>query len=190
MKPEFIGSWTDAGELPVLNNPEYAFLGRSNVGKSTLINLATGFSHLARASNTPGRTQTINLFEFGGRTLADLPGYGYSVASKSDVRAWQEMVAEYIGGRPNLVAVMLLIDSRRGFMQSDIEVMDAFDRTGTNYQIILTKTDKLNSSELKEVLGSVKAEIQKRPAARADVIITSAAKKIGAEEVRKALGIE
>lgn len=187
--PKFIGSWTNAAGCPATSLAEYAMVGRSNAGKSSLINMMTGFGKLARTSNTPGRTRAINMFEWGNVMLVDLPGYGFAQASKSDARAWDETLNDYLARRQNLRGVLLLIDSRRGIMPSDMAAMDAFDKMGAPYKIVMTKTDKVGKTELENVIKATSEFIKKRPAAQAGIIATSAAKKTGREELIAHIGL-
>ncbi|MCL2629114.1 MAG: ribosome biogenesis GTP-binding protein YihA/YsxC [Alphaproteobacteria bacterium] len=188
MIPKFLGSFTCPSQLPKTTLPEFALVGRSNVGKSSLINLVTGFSKTAKVSNTPGRTRAINMFEFGNVMLTDLPGYGFAQASKTEVRDWDRILNSYLSLRP-IQKALLLIDSRRGFMPIDLDAMTAFDRSGTAYQIIVTKTDKIGKAELAATIDAIREEIIKRPAAIPEVIATSSSKKIGRGEVLAAMGI-
>src|SRR5215471_1150167 len=141
---EFMRGAARLEDIPSTKLPEVAFVGRSNVGKSSLVNALTGRKTLARVSNTPGRTREINFFRLGGRLmLADLPGYGYARVSKADSAKWTELIFAYLSGRPNLRRVVLLIDSRRGPLPQDVEVMDLLDQAAVSYQLVLTKVDKL-----------------------------------------------
>lgn len=134
--------------LPPADVPEIAFAGRSNVGKSSLLNALTGRKSLARTSNTPGRTRELNFFSLTtGLRLVDLPGYGYARVSRTEVDAWTELLKAYLAGRPNLKRVLLMIDSRHGLKPSDLEMMDLFDEAAVVYQIVLTKVDKLSSGK-------------------------------------------
>lgn len=171
--------------LPPADLPEVAFAGRSNVGKSTLINAVAGRLHLARASNSPGRTREVNFFVADGRLrLVDLPGYGFARASRGDVKKFQNLGRDYLRGRPNLKRAYLLIDSRHGLKDVDKEALDAFDLAAVSYQIVLTKADKLKASEVEAVTAHTLAAIAKRPAAFPRVLATSAEKGVGIPELR------
>src|SRR3954468_19085789 len=155
---EFLRGAASLDGIPPAELPEVAFVGRSNVGKSSLVNALTGRKTLARVSNTPGRTREINFFRLGGRLmLADLPGYGYAKVSKTESAKWTELIFAYLAGRPSLRRVVLLIDSRRAPLPQDIEVMDLLDRAAVSYQLVLTKIDKLKPVELKQVEVQTKA---------------------------------
>jgi GTP-binding protein len=171
--------------LPPADLPEVAFAGRSNVGKSTLINAVAGRLHLARASNSPGRTREVNFFVADEKLrLVDLPGYGFARASRGDVKKFQNLGRDYLRGRPNLKRAYLLIDSRHGLKDVDKEALDAFDIAAVSYQIVLTKADKLKPSEVEAVTARTLAAIAKRPAAFPRVIATSAEKGHGIPELR------
>ncbi len=171
--------------LPPADLPEVAFAGRSNVGKSTLINAVAGRLHLARASNSPGRTREVNFFVADEKLrLVDLPGYGFARASKGDVKKFQNLGRDYLRGRPNLKRAYLLIDSRHGLKDVDKEALDAFDTAAVSYQIVLTKADKLKASEVEAVTARTLAAIAKRPAAFPRVLATSAEKGAGIAELR------
>jgi GTP-binding protein len=171
--------------LPGPDLPEVAFAGRSNVGKSSLINALTNHKHLARASNEPGRTREVNFFVLDERLrLVDLPGYGWAKASKSTVKTFQNLGRDYLRGRPNLKRAYLLIDARHGLKTVDLEPMDAFDRAAVSYQIVLTKADKLKPAEVETVRLKTEAAIAKRPAAFPRVIATSSEKGHGLPELR------
>lgn len=174
------------GQLPNADRAEVAFAGRSNVGKSSLINALTNRKNLARASNTPGRTQQLNFFNLGDDKLyiVDLPGYGFAEAPKATVSAWSQLTMNYLKGRTTLRRIMLLIDSRRGITKVDTEVMDQLDTAAVIYQIVLTKTDKLKKTQLQDVETKIFEAIKKRPAAHPRVLVTSADKGIGLETMR------
>ena len=173
-------------QLPPLQGVEIAFAGRSNAGKSSLINALTGVRDLARASNTPGRTRELNFFDLGeGRmTLVDMPGYGFAKAPKADVKKWQALLRAYLRGRPGLARVYVLVDSRHGLMTADLEMLDMLDEAAVTYQIALTKADKVKPAELEAVHAAVTQAIAKRPAAYPVVLATSAEKQHGLEEMR------
>ena len=172
--------------LPDTDLPEVAFAGRSNVGKSSLINAVTGRLRLARFSNEPGRTREVNFFVIGDNQLrlVDLPGYGFARASKGVVKKFQNLGRDYLRGRPNLKRAFLLIDSRHGLKDVDEEAMAAFDTAAVSYQIILTKADKLKASEVADVVARTQAKIAKRPAAFPRVLATSSEKGTGIPELR------
>jgi len=171
--------------LPPADLPEVAFAGRSNVGKSSLINAVAGRLHLARASNAPGRTREVNFFVADEKLrLVDLPGYGFARASRGDVRKFQNLGRDYLRGRPNLKRAYLLIDARHGLKDVDTEALDAFDVAAVSYQIVLTKADKLKPSEVEAVAARTLAAIAKRPAAFPRVLATSAEKGTGIPELR------
>lgn len=171
--------------LPPPDLPEICFAGRSNVGKSSLINALTGQKSLARTSDTPGRTQEVNYFSADDRILmADLPGYGFARAPKDKVARWTRLVMSYLRGRPNLRRVLLLVDSRHGIKENDREVMDMLDSSAVNYQVVLTKIDKLKEAEREDVLARTREELTKHVAAHPDVLLTSSAKASGLDELR------
>jgi GTP-binding protein len=182
-----LGAATPA-DLPPTAGIEVAFAGRSNVGKSSLINALTGRSALARTSQTPGRTRQVNLFDAGaGLMLADLPGYGYHRAGKREAAQWTKAVFDYLRGRPNLRRVYLLIDARHGLKENDSAALDVLDEAAVSYQIVLTKADKVKAADLPAVLAATAAAIAKRPAAHPEVIPTSAVSGAGIPELRAAI---
>jgi GTP-binding protein len=185
---EFLRGAASLDGIPPAELPEVAFVGRSNVGKSSLVNALTGRKTLARVSNTPGRTREINFFRLGGQlSLADLPGYGYARVSRSDSERWTELIFAYLRGRPNLRRAVLLIDSRRGPLPQDIEVMTLLDRSAVSYQLVLTKVDKLKAGELIQIEEQTLAESLRHAAAHPELIATSAEKGGGIAQLRAAL---
>lgn len=186
----FVSGAADYDGVPDTRIPEIAFVGRSNVGKSSLINALTGRKTLARTSNTPGRTQQINFFSLvDALMLADLPGYGYAKASKMDIARWTTMIFDYLRGRPPLRRVCLLIDARHGLKDSDIDVMKDLDNSAVSYQIVLTKCDKVKAAALDQLLTDTRARIAKHVAAHPMVIQTSSAKGTGIEFLRVELAM-
>lgn len=184
----FVAAAASLDGLPEADLPEVAFAGRSNVGKSSLVNALTSRRTLARTSHTPGRTRQINFFRLDGRLcLVDLPGYGYARASKTEIAAWTRLVRGYLKGRPSLRRVCLLIDARHGFKPADREVMDMLDGAAVSYQIVLTKTDKAEGGALAGRLAAMAAELAGRPAAHPDIAETSAREARGIAELRAAL---
>jgi len=181
----FLTAATQIDGLPAPAGIEVAFAGRSNVGKSSLLNALSGQASLARTSNTPGRTRALNYFADTGEVMiVDMPGYGYARASKADSAAWNALVFAYLRGRANLRRVYLLIDSRHGLKANDIDVLDLLDKAAVSYQIVLTKADKLKPAELEKVTAAVAAAIAKRPAAYPEIIATSAEKGSGIDLLR------
>jgi GTP-binding protein len=178
----------DMDTLPDEGPAEVAFAGRSNVGKSTLLNALVGQNGLARASNTPGRTREINYFDLGGELrLVDLPGYGYAKAPREDVAQWTALTRDFLRGRSVLRRVCLLIDSRHGLKQVDMEIMDLLDEAAVNYQIVLTKTDKIKETALAQLLAATTKQIARRPAAHPLVRATSSEKGDGIDLLRAEL---
>ena len=176
-------------QLPESGLPEVAFAGRSNVGKSTLINALTGRKALARASNTPGRTRQLNFFDLGSRlTLVDMPGYGYAQAAKEVKEDWQGLMFEYLRGRPTLRRVVLLLDSRIELTASELAVMDLLDRAAVTYQLVLTKADGVKPGALGRKQDEVAALVRKHPAAHPEVLTTSSETGLGREMLRAELG--
>lgn len=171
--------------LPPPDRPEVCFAGRSNVGKSTLINALTGRRWLARASNTPGRTQEINYFAAGpSHYLVDLPGYGFAEAPKPVVERWQRLLKAYLAGRQTLRRAFVLVDMRHGIKAVDEEILDLLDKSAVPFQVVLTKADKLRRGEAEAVLAQVRAALQKHPAAYPELVVTSSEKGEGIEALR------
>jgi GTP-binding protein len=184
----FVAGVTTDKALPGDGLPEVAFAGRSNVGKSSLINALTGRSALARVSRTPGRTQQLNFFDLGRRLmLVDLPGYGFAQAAKRDVAAWTGLTQRYLRGRASLRRVLLLVDARHGLKEADRPVMEQLDETAVSYQLVLTKTDAMKPGELAERLEEVAAEARRHGAAHPVIHLTSAREGIGIAALRAAL---
>ncbi len=176
--------------LPDADVAEVAFAGRSNVGKSSLLNALTNRNGLARTSNTPGRTQELNFFDVGDPLafrLVDMPGYGYARAPKDMVRQWRFLVNDFLRGRPVLKRALVLIDSRHGLKDVDRELMDMLDAAAVSYRIVLTKADKVKATDLAAVTVRTAGEIRKRPAAHPDIIATSSEKGMGLPELRAAV---
>ncbi|HYB09722.1 MAG TPA: ribosome biogenesis GTP-binding protein YihA/YsxC [Alphaproteobacteria bacterium] len=184
----FVFGATSADNLPEASLPEIAFLGRSNVGKSSLINALTGRKSLARTSHTPGRTRQLNFFELGGRVLlVDMPGYGYAKASKRESAAWRKLIGAYFRGRPNLRRLFLLIDARHGFKANDRETMKLLDDAAVSFQIVLTKSDKTHKDAVAAISRDIDAELADHAAARPKPIVTSASSGEGIEILRASI---
>jgi GTP-binding protein len=182
---DFLKSVADLKDLPEYSLPEIAFAGRSNVGKSSLINALTNRRMLARASNTPGRTQMLNFFNLSKQLImVDMPGYGYAKAPKEIVAKWHELVRQYLLGRPTLKRTYVLIDSRHGLKPNDIDMMTMLDETAVSYQVVLTKTDKLKDHEKDAVVLKVQKALVKHGAAFPVLGVTSSEKRHGIEELR------
>jgi GTP-binding protein len=174
--------------LPPIGLPEIAFAGRSNVGKSSLVNALTGRATLARVSHTPGRTQQLNFFDLGGRlVLVDMPGFGFAKVAKKKIKDWTGLIEKYLRGRPTLRRVCLLIDARHGAMAPDRSFMDRLDAAAVSYQVILTKADKVKPADLEARLTTLGAQLAKHPASHPEIITTSAHMGAGIPELRAAL---
>jgi len=187
---EFLLSAPELRFLPEADLPEIAFAGRSNVGKSSLINAVTGRKSIARASVTPGRTQELNFFEVGDPTrlrLVDMPGYGFAKAPVKVVERWKSLVRTFLRGRPVLRRTLVLIDCRHGIKPPDAEMMRMLDEAAVGYRLVLTKADKVKASELAETQAQVAAEARKHPAAYPVLHVTSAEKGMGIAELRAAV---
>ncbi|HCI46124.1 MAG TPA: YihA family ribosome biogenesis GTP-binding protein [Rhodospirillaceae bacterium] len=187
---DFMLSVVNLDQLPVEGVPEIAFAGRSNVGKSSLINALTARGTIARTSNTPGRTQALNFFDLGGQMrLVDMPGYGYAKVSKSVVDAWTRLLKDYLRGRVPLRRVCVLIDSRHGIKENDTEILKLLDGSAVPYQVILTKIDKIKKGDAERRHAETVEKLVKHPAAHPEVISSSSEKGIGIEEIRASLAM-
>ncbi|WP_298366822.1 ribosome biogenesis GTP-binding protein YihA/YsxC [Azospirillum sp.] len=185
---DFVWGADALNQLPEADLPEVAFAGRSNVGKSSLVNALTGRKTLARTSNTPGRTQQLNFFNLGNRLkLVDMPGYGYAKESKEKVEAWNHMVRRFLRGRVTMQRALVLVDSRHGLKPNDEEIMEMLDRTAVPYVVVLTKIDKVKPNELDAVRKATEAALKKHPAAFPEIHVTSSEKNIGIAELRASL---
>ena len=182
---DFVAGATTPDVFPPASLPEIAFVGRSNAGKSSLINAITGRSTLARVSHTPGRTRQINFFNLGARVmLVDLPGYGYAKASKAMTAEWNHLITAYLRGRPSLRRVVLLVDSRRGIMDSDEEVLTLLDQAAMSTLVTLTKIDELKPAALKSVAAEAEAKAARHTAAYPEIFVTSAREKRGLDPLK------
>ena len=182
---QFIAAANNLEALPNMLRPEVAFAGRSNVGKSSLVNALTGRKMLARTSQSPGRTRQLIFFNLADRLdLVDLPGYGYASAPKTDIRAWTKLTRQFLSGRQSLQRVFLLIDSRRGIGSADEEVMLLLNDTAVSFAVVLTKTDKLKTSELNKMLADTEQKTVKNVAAFPKIWVTSSEKASGIAELR------
>ncbi|GHF12389.1 putative GTP-binding protein EngB [Kordiimonas sediminis] len=191
---DFVMGAVSLDTLPPADRPEVAFAGRSNVGKSSLVNALTGRKTLARTSNTPGRTQELNYFDFGSGMnlpfyLVDLPGYGYAKIERKKVERWTRLVKTYLQGRPSLRRVMLLIDSRHGLKDNDREIMKMLDEAAVNYQIVLTKLDKLKVADRQKMFDKTLADMKKFIACHPTLLATSSEKGFGLAEVKAEIGL-
>ena len=182
----FVKGCVRIDDLPPMDRVEVAFAGRSNVGKSSLINALAGTSALARTSNTPGRTQELNIFESTDQPLriVDMPGYGFAQAPKDKVKAWTKLIHKYLTGRATLRRVYVLVDARHGPKAHDVTVMNELDGSAVSYQVVMTKADKLLARDLDKSIALTRAAISKRPAAHPELMVTSAQKGLGMPELR------
>lgn len=183
---DFVIGCASLSQLPEGDRAEVAFAGRSNVGKSSLINALTNRKGLARASTEPGRTREMNFFELGNGKmyLVDLPGFGYAKVSRTQAKAWMELTRKYLAGRANLKCVFYLVDSRRGLMPIDIEIMSMLDRAAVAYRIVLTKVDKLKEAEVQDISAKVVETLVKHPSAFPKVSLSSTVSKEGLDALR------
>ena len=185
---QFLSAASSTETLPKMRGVEIAFVGRSNVGKSSLINALTGRHALARTSHTPGRTQELIFFSGPAKlVLVDMPGYGYAAAAKTKVKAWTELIHAFLQGRANLARVYLLVDARHGLKTTDDEVLETLDKAAVNYQVVLTKTDEIKDAALAELIPATTAALAKHPAAFPEVLATSAHTGAGIPELRAAI---
>jgi GTP-binding protein len=184
----FVSAAGSASSLPAMRGDEIAFAGRSNVGKSSLINALTNRNGLARTSSTPGRTQELVFFAADDRlTLVDMPGYGYAAAPKPKVAAWTALIHAYLQGRANLKRVYVLVDARRGLSETDSDVLETLDSAAVSYQIVLTKADAMKPGELAASLEATRAALCKHPAAFPETLVTSTRSGAGIPELRAAI---
>ena len=185
---DFIWAAASAKDLPPPGEPEFAFAGRSNVGKSSLVNALTGRKTLARVSHTPGRTQQLNFFALGSRArLVDMPGYGYAAVSKTKSASWDALTRDYLRGRANLLRVYVLVDGRRGVTPPDSAMFDMLDASAVSYAVVLTKRDEVKEADIPARIEAATAAIARRPAAYPDVMFTSSRTGQGAAELRAAV---
>ena len=181
----FLMGVVNLDQLPDAFQTEVAFAGRSNVGKSSLLNALTGRKDIARTSNTPGRTRELNYFLVtDDLAIVDMPGYGYAKAGKQLIAGWQKLIVDYLVGRPGLRRVFVLIDARHGLKNTDFPTLDMLDKSAVSYQIVLTKADKLKAGEREKVLADTASKIARRPAAHPMVHMTSSVKSTGIAELR------
>jgi GTP-binding protein len=189
----FAGAWDFAwaasslATLPPMGEPEIAFAGRSNVGKSSLINALTGRNSLARTSHTPGRTQELIFFKGPGATLVDMPGYGYAAVAKTKVKAWTALIHAFLRGRRSLARVYLLVDARHGLKETDDAVLKTLDESAVSYQVVLTKMDQVKQADREARIAATAAALARHPAAYPDVLVTSARTGTGIAELRGAV---
>jgi GTP-binding protein len=187
---QFVWASPSIETLPPMASLEVAFAGRSNVGKSSLINALTGRGALARTSHTPGRTQELVFFEgpeHAGFRLVDMPGYGYASAPKAKVASWTALIHKFLQGRSNLARVYVLIDARHGLKDVDLDVLKTLDKSAVSYQVVLTKADQVKSAELEQTVAATAAALTKHPAAFPEIVVTSSRTGTGMAELRAAM---
>jgi GTP-binding protein len=185
---DFIWASSKVEDLPPMKGLEFALAGRSNVGKSSLLNAITGRKALARTSHTPGRTQQLNFFRIGADvTLVDMPGYGFAAVGKQVSQNWTKLIHDYLRGRANLGRVFVLIDARHGLKEIDAPVLDTLDKAAVSYQIVLTKADQVPRAEWPALVERTTAAVSRRPAAFPEVLLTSSRDSIGVPELRAAV---
>ena len=185
---DFVTGAADMDGLPLADLPEVAFAGRSNVGKSSLINVLTNRNTLARTSNTPGRTRQLNFFNLGQRLmLVDLPGYGYAKVSKDESDGWLDLMTTYLRGRASLRRLCLLVDARHGLKASDLTMMEQMDKAAVSYQVVLTKVDKVPNAERERLIDRITTALVRRPAAISEFALTSALNGFGVTQLRAEL---
>jgi GTP-binding protein len=182
---DFIWAAASSQTLPPMQGLEIAFAGRSNVGKSSLVNALTGRNTLARTSRTPGRTQELIFFDIGGNfRLVDMPGYGYAAAAKSKIQSWTSLIHDYLKGRASLARVYVLVDARHGLKEADTQVFDLLDKAAVSYQVVLTKSDETKALDLERVQNEVAKGLSRRAAAFPDILCTSSQTGDGIAELR------
>jgi GTP-binding protein len=182
---DFVLGVAALGQLPVSGRPEVAFAGRSNVGKSSLVNALTGRRTLAKTSNTPGRTQQLNYFDLGGLLyLVDMPGYGYAKVSKAQKAEWNSLIRAYLRGRSTLRCVLMLVDARHGLKDSDLELLSMLGEAGVSCRIVLTKADKAKAADLDKIIAEIEKALKDHACAFPEILVTSSEKSTGLDDLR------